>query len=106
MRVKNWSVALKEELRLRCARRERWGRYLHLKGCKEQETEVNCIVLFYMICALHHILLDPSNQRTCDGRDVWHAWIRRELHTTFLCGKPEGKRSLWRVYVDGKIILK
>jgi hypothetical protein len=30
----------------------------------------------------------------------------RDVATKILVGKPQGKRPLWRVGVDGKIILK
>jgi hypothetical protein len=37
---------------------------------------------------------------------MWHVWGRRDKHAGFLWGKPERKRSLGRLGVDVRIILK
>jgi hypothetical protein len=48
-----------------------------------------------MVCTLHQILLEWSNQAKWDKLGLWYVegeekWIQG------LFGKPEGKRPLWR----------
>jgi hypothetical protein len=37
------------------------------------------------------MLFGRSNQEELDGRDMWHVWGRRDVHTTIRWGN-EGKR--------------
>jgi hypothetical protein len=69
-------------------------RYLGLKGRKMDHGE-NCIMMSFMTCILHWILLGWLNQGVCDGLDLWHAWGGEGRGAyRVLVGRPEGKRPL------------
>jgi hypothetical protein len=68
-----WSLALREEHRLRVFENRVLRKYLDLKGRKMDRGE-NCIMMNFMTCNLHQILLGWLNQGRWGGRDMWHAW--------------------------------
>jgi hypothetical protein len=43
------------------------------KGRKMDRGE-NCMMMSFMTCILHRILLGCLNQGECGGLDMWHAW--------------------------------
>jgi hypothetical protein len=65
-------------------RTECWG-HLDLKGRKTVHGE-NCIMMNFIACILHLILLRWWNQGGWGGRDMWHACRRGEVFTGFWLG--------------------
>jgi hypothetical protein len=70
-----------------------WGKYFRRRRTRWHSRGGNCILMIFMICNLHRILFENSNQEEWDGRDMWHVWRREEQHTGIL-GNSEWKRTL------------
>jgi hypothetical protein len=66
-------------------RTECWGGYLDLKG-RKTDREENCVLMNFIACILHRIMLGWWNQGGWGGRDMWHAWGSDEVFTGFWLG--------------------
>jgi hypothetical protein len=87
-----WSVTLKDEHRLRVLRTEFWEEYLDQTVMEWQENGGDCNVSSFIICTHPQISLGKSSQGEWGGRDMWHAWERREKCTRF-GGKDRRKEA-------------
>jgi hypothetical protein len=59
-----------------------------------------------MICTRHHVLVRQSNQGRWDGRNMWHVWDRREMHTGVWWGNLKEAVHLDDLGVNGSIPIK
>jgi hypothetical protein len=50
---------------------------------RQQEAGRNWIIRSFIICIAHKILLKWTNRGELDGRDIYVAWDRWEIHTKF-----------------------
>jgi hypothetical protein len=62
----------------------------------EVTREWSCTMRSFLICTHPKILLGRSNQWEWGGRDMWHAWEKKEKCTRFWWKIPMGDRGVNR----------
>ena len=80
-----------------------WKEHLCLRREKWQEDGENCVMRSFTICAQNITLFWWLNERECSGPVKWHAWGRREMHTTWYLKEW---KHLTDLGVDGSYIIK
>jgi hypothetical protein len=70
-----------------------------LKG-RKMDCGEHCIMMNFITCILHVILLGWLNRGGWDGRDTWHARGRGEVFTGFWLGGRKG-RDDWEDLGEG-----
>jgi hypothetical protein len=83
MGVKLCLLTLREEHRLRGIENRVLRRIFGPKMDEVRENGESCTMRSFTTCTNYQILLGGSNQGERGGRDMWHAWERRETCTGF-----------------------
>jgi hypothetical protein len=75
-------------------------------GPKREETDrgENFIMMNFIACMLHLILLGSLNQGGRGGWDMWHTWGREEVFTEFW-GALKGRYQWEDLDIGGRITL-
>jgi hypothetical protein len=81
--------------------------YSVIGSCKGRKTDrgENYIMMKFITCILHLILLGRLNQGGWGGRDMWHVWGRLEMFKEFWLGGPNGRDHWKDLGVGGMITL-
>jgi hypothetical protein len=66
----------------------------------------SCTIRSFVICMHRLILLGWSNQGGWHGRNMWHAWGRREIHTRYWWKPPKGSDRSEDLRVYGRATIK
>jgi hypothetical protein len=78
---------------------------LDLKG-RKKDREENGIIMNFIGCILHRILIVGLHKGGRGGWDMWNAWERGEVLTGFWLAGPKARGHWEDLDVSGRITLR